>query len=202
MIHFAQEEGKGWEEIKVVPWHSGPCGGASVKTADVLDSCGQDSTPLPVSSSLRACSFLQRLMILFSKVLGSSTTESQLTWNYLTAWSKTVHIFQISGWNAKSKGLGLSLTWAVGTYQLCRSLLGDGFRNKLIQIWSWNSSLRKQTQIAPLKQLCFPGEAELSELTDRSSNEMQGSPRFPWHSVTCYSWKCLDEENVLTRCIK
>lgn len=36
MIHFAQEEGKGWEEIKVVPWHNGPCGGASVKTADVL----------------------------------------------------------------------------------------------------------------------------------------------------------------------
>lgn len=46
MIHFAQEEGKGWEEIKVVPWHNGLCGGASVKTADVLGFLWSTQRPL------------------------------------------------------------------------------------------------------------------------------------------------------------
>ena len=178
-----------------------------------LDSCGQHSAPSLVSSSLRVCSFLRRLMILFSKVLGSSTTESRLIWNYLMAWSKIFHIFQISGWNAISKGLGLSLTWAVGIYQLCRSLLGDGFRNKLTQRrsalgflwrewwWSWNFSTLATSweELTHWKRLwCWEGSGAGGEGDDRGwDGWMASRTRWTWVWVNSGSWWWTGRPGVL-----
>lgn len=67
----------------------------------------------------------------------------------------------------------------VGIYHSCLSPPADGFRDKLIQTWPWNSSLRKWAWKAPLKLPCISGEPGFCELTTEALLTGRVTPGLP-----------------------
>lgn len=173
-----------------MPWHIHG-GGALVNTADTLGSRQSARCPPPGDSpSWRACWFLPRLTVAFYKVPTHCPPRicyHEATWWLGAAWFTFFR--STDGRNYTSKG-GTVAHLCPGIYHSCRSLPGDGFREKRIQTRPWNWRLRKGAWKAPRKQPGVSGEAEFRELTDRALMRCRAIPGLPGiFSHSSKSWK-------------
>ena len=187
-----------------MPWHTDR-GGASVNAADVLGFPWSGQCPLSGQPFFKSVLLSLEGDDLVFQGFRSSTAENLLTRNYLMAWSKIVHIFQVYGWKDTSKGLGLPLTCAWAFINLAGTFLEMGSEINSYrydhEILAWESRLEKLR----LSNVAFQVRQNSLNLLTEALMKCRAAPGLlgilsPLKvlNVTCSPWKCLDEENVLT----